>query len=371
LKQADPFKQYYPALTGFRAIAAYAVFIHHIIPKYETKIPQPIFNFFNELHVGVVFFFVLSGFLITLRYGEISFSSSKDLLRYGRNRFARIYPVYFVLIIATLLVSGNYDVKDWILNITLLKGFFDDYKFSGIAQSWSLTVEESFYFLAPFIFYITTKKVPFLLQLLFWHAIGVVLVVIFHGINFHSLFDSYTFMLHFTFFGLCFNFYCGIYLAKKINSVRGDQPMVTGRKSGFPRTYFFLFLLILSVVVMSCLRTSVYKFGILHPVGRIINFIILPPLTAAFFYFLINEASFLRTLLSSKFFISLGKSSYIFYLIHMGIVYTFLLNYVSENIVLIFLGLIILSLLLYFLFEEPVNAFLRSQREYNQSYHQT
>lgn len=361
MKQADQVKQYYPALTGFRALAAYAVFIHHFIPRYEDKLPPSIFNFFNELHVGVVFFFVLSGFLITLRYGEVSNFSVGFFLNYLRNRFARIYPIYLTLIISTLLIANNYAIVDWLLNIFLLKGFFDNYKFSGIAQSWSLTVEECFYFLAPFIFYITAKRIPLFLQLLFWYAIGVVLVVVFQRIGFYSFFNSYKFMLHFTFFGLCFNFYCGVYLAKKINSKKNEPGSTTVKNFGIPLTYIFCVLLMLAVFAMACLRSPLYEFGILHPLGRIINFGILPPLTAAFFYFLITEESLLRKLLSSKFFLYLGKSSYIFYLIHMGIVYTFLFNYVSENIFIIFLLLNLVSLVLFLLIEEPVNRLLRSR----------
>ena len=38
------------------------------------------------------------------------------------------------------------------LNIFFIRGFFDDLKFTGVGQGWSLTVEECFYLLAPVLF---------------------------------------------------------------------------------------------------------------------------------------------------------------------------------------------------------------------------
>ncbi|MGQ7387973.1 acyltransferase family protein, partial [Streptococcus suis] len=56
---------YIPALTGVRAIAAFLVFFHHFN---RTDFSYPVFRTLNEFHMGVTLFFVLSGFLICLRY---------------------------------------------------------------------------------------------------------------------------------------------------------------------------------------------------------------------------------------------------------------------------------------------------------------
>lgn len=53
---------YFKPLTGVRAIAAYLVFIHHFPPFLEQEIGSGLFNFFNELHVGVTMFFVFDWF---------------------------------------------------------------------------------------------------------------------------------------------------------------------------------------------------------------------------------------------------------------------------------------------------------------------
>ncbi len=51
---------YFNALTGLRAMAAYMVYAHHFNP-----IPKnyAVHGLVNELHIGVTLFFVLSGFL--------------------------------------------------------------------------------------------------------------------------------------------------------------------------------------------------------------------------------------------------------------------------------------------------------------------
>jgi len=159
----------YPALTGIRAIAAYMVFLHHNDIFKESIFGKLIHNFFTEFHVGVTIFFVLSGFLICNRYfNQVNFNFRDYIVK----RFARIYPMYFILTTATFvyfgLMNAHFDFRDlkiYLLNITFLKGFFEVFKFSGIGQGWSLTVEESFYLLAP-LFFLLIKRSKFCLFLI-------------------------------------------------------------------------------------------------------------------------------------------------------------------------------------------------------------
>jgi len=52
----------------------------------------------------------------------------------------------------TFWVRGTTDLELWITNLTFLRGYSSRLKFTGIGAGWSLTVEETFYFLAPLIF---------------------------------------------------------------------------------------------------------------------------------------------------------------------------------------------------------------------------
>ena len=82
-------KNYFPALTGVRAFAAYLVFISHYDYVFVDNFPQFFKRFFHEFHIGVTVFFVLSGFLITYRYYN-NFHLTKDWFKqYLKNRVAR------------------------------------------------------------------------------------------------------------------------------------------------------------------------------------------------------------------------------------------------------------------------------------------
>jgi peptidoglycan/LPS O-acetylase OafA/YrhL len=98
-----PLQNYIPALTGVRAMAAFLVFISHFHYIFDENIPHFVQRFFQEFHIGVTIFFVLSGFLIAFRYYD-NFSLSKDWFKqYLKNRVARIYPMYFLLTIGAFI----------------------------------------------------------------------------------------------------------------------------------------------------------------------------------------------------------------------------------------------------------------------------
>ena len=86
-------KIFFPALTGYRAIAAWMVFVYHFFPFKNPNIPDFVKDIAGQLHMGVDMFFVLSGFLITYRYFD---ENPINFKKYMVNRIARIYPMYFL-----------------------------------------------------------------------------------------------------------------------------------------------------------------------------------------------------------------------------------------------------------------------------------
>ena len=187
-----------PPLTGVRAIAAYMVFLHHTERNPLAK----------ELHVGVTLFFVLSGFLIAYKYETACQFNFAWLRQYFQNRFARIFPVYLLIAVTSLLLLGDQTWTTWFLNLTLLKGFSVKTLGSGIAQAWSLTVEECFYASAPVIFLFSRKNL--LKPLLFLAALlgGILLLTRIPLVN--VSFGPPTFVLLYTFFGRFLEFFAGI-----------------------------------------------------------------------------------------------------------------------------------------------------------------
>jgi len=351
-------KHFFLPLTGIRAIAAFMVCLFHFNPFSEAHFGSFVHDFFNEFHVGVTFFFVLSGFLIAYRYFDETQMAFKQ---YFINRFARIYPVYFILTTLYMLQNyvhlyGRFDCSGWLLeyglNISLLKGLFDDYKFTGILQSWSLTVEECFYFFAPIAFLLIRKKstwlflLPILLLLL-----GYALVALFHQVHFYGFFGTLDFMLSYTFLGRAFEFFIGIGLAIIF--------LKRSKASSFvvERSYLFTLIGVLNCI-LSILWIAHFKgglaHGIEHPMGKLINNFILPLVGIGSLYWgLITEKTWLSRLLSTRLFILLGKSSYVFYLIHLWVAQ------LNTNFLFVLILSAVLSLLIYKFVEDPLHKWMK------------
>jgi peptidoglycan/LPS O-acetylase OafA/YrhL len=383
-------KNYIPALTGVRALAAYLVFISHFSYVFDEGYPHFIRRFLTEFHIGVTIFFVLSGFLIAFRYYD-NFQLTGDWFKqYLKNRVARIYPMYFLLTIGAFVyyfftrepaIVANFPsaVGLFFMHITFVRGFFYDLNFTGIAQGWSLTVEECFYFSAPIVFFIAKRYNKFYLQILAITGFGVLMVLLFRHVNWYGFFGNFTFMMLYTYFGRCFEFFVGIQLALFV------------RKKGLERTnkisytYIGFVMIFVCVGIMSMLAIPKgSSAGLYNPFGIVTNNYLLPVCIATFFYGLITEDSRLKKILANPFVELLGKSSYIFYLIHLGYMYSMLLNsfnwlndwtfslydtwgvewhspfqFDSLNLLFIFIVLNAISIFLFKFIEEPLNHYIR------------
>jgi len=350
----------FPALTGVRALAAFMVYIHHYNPFSVALFGQYIHDFFSEFHIGVTLFFVLSGFLICNRYYD---EDNFNFKSYFIKRFARIYPMYFLLTTFTFLFFAIFhsqtnlvDLKNYFFNISFLKGFSDDLKFTGIAQGWSLTVEEIFYVLAPIFFVLIKRRKLFLILLpIFFIGIGLLLVSIFNRIDCFGFMKSINFMLDFTFFGRVTEFFVGISLALLLR----NNSFVTKFKRV---TYIGFFGIILSGCALVSLKEG-DGFGVDTLFGKVINTLLLPIFgIAPLFWGLIKEKTLLSKFFSTKISVLLGKSSYIFYLIHLGVFVT-ILSKISTNQWFIFFTLNVISVVLYLYLESPLNKIIRKNVE--------
>lgn len=351
--------RYFDELTGIRAVAAYLVFFHHLNFFKEKYFGKIIHNIVDEFHIGVTIFFVLSGFLIAYKYlDNVSLSDKIWIKHYFLKRIARIYPLYFILTTITFafLIITTSNVKEniglYLANISFLKGFFDELKFSGIAQSWSLTVEECFYFSAPFIL-ILSKRIYLIVIFIIIFLLGLTSVFIFENIDFYGFMGNFRFMILYTFWGRCFEFYIGIKLAMFYNKHYRTLTEVKPIK-----TVIGALWIICCVVALSLLKKE--ELGLFTPIGIVINNIVLPLGIAILFLGLITEKSILQKILSSKLFILLGKSSYAFYLIHIGLISANVFAF-FHNQILVFVILNLLSIFLFRFVEEPLNKIIRKK----------
>jgi len=144
-------------IDGLRAIAILCVIIYHAFP---TVLPAGF--------VGVDFFFVISGYLITNIILQDHSRGSFRYLHFYRNRIKRIFPalicVLFVFLFAGyfLLLPGEF--SDLGKHVAGGAGFIDNILYSKekgyfntasdlkpLLHLWSLGVEEQFYFVIPLL----------------------------------------------------------------------------------------------------------------------------------------------------------------------------------------------------------------------------
>ena len=124
---------------------------------------------FPSGNFGVDLFFVLSGFLITriLLQGrqyveEGSQSLSLTLRHFYIRRTLRIFPLYYAFLIGYAGISQSWvnDLTPWLWTFTLnLYRVFIDSDWGGpISHLWSLSVEEQFYFVWPWVILFTPRR---------------------------------------------------------------------------------------------------------------------------------------------------------------------------------------------------------------------
>jgi peptidoglycan/LPS O-acetylase OafA/YrhL len=140
--------RYYPQLDGLRAVAILCVLIEHELTR-SLHIP----GWENFGSLGVMLFFVLSGFLITglLCKEEIN-TGNIDLKAFYMRRALRIFPAFFALIaVVSILVSvGLVNDTSWktiLICCFYLRNIWGDG--GTLGHTWSLSLEEQFYIFWP------------------------------------------------------------------------------------------------------------------------------------------------------------------------------------------------------------------------------
>lgn len=343
-------KNYFHSLTGLRAVAAWMVFIYHSIPYNNPNFPNILKKIFAEFNIGVDIFFVLSGFLITYRYyNQLSFNFRNYIL----NRFARIYPMYFLVSVGTFATiyfsnaAWNADRSiELVLNFTMTKALFEKYIFTGVMQGWTLTLEELFYFTAPFYFYLIRKNARWIILLpIIIFTLGSTLKYLFADVENIGRFMQVNISVY------IIEFAAGVLAALLI--LKNNTIIFNGYF-----TIFGIFILGCYLIFYHFLKEHITKSDFTEFVRM---FIISSAGIATLIIGLVQKKNLVQKIMSSNMMSVAGKSSYVFYLIHAGWVANFLYNYITQNIMMIFLILNIISIFIFKYIEEPLNIYIRSQ----------
>lgn len=142
-------------LTSLRFFAAMAVVVFHTGATWagnQPWVPWPVATFLRNGSLGVTFFFVLSGFILQHVY-QGGFGHSIRFAQYMRARFARVYPVYLLAVLAMLPFATTFD-KGIFAQFFLVQSWPPEAmpvfaNWNGPA--WTLSVEFAFYLLFPLI----------------------------------------------------------------------------------------------------------------------------------------------------------------------------------------------------------------------------
>jgi peptidoglycan/LPS O-acetylase OafA/YrhL len=145
-----------PALTGVRFIAAIGVLLYHYGASFleRSGIPHPIAQLLHNGYLGVSLFFVLSGFILTYTH-QTDIINERFIGDFYVARFARIYPVYFlVLMIGFPVISAPLSPTSMAAVILMLQSWTPPQSGAGylwVMQAWTLSVEFFFYLCFPAI----------------------------------------------------------------------------------------------------------------------------------------------------------------------------------------------------------------------------
>jgi peptidoglycan/LPS O-acetylase OafA/YrhL len=181
-------KVYFPNLNGIRFIAAFLVIIHHIeqikrVFGLENNWSNPVVEIIGKL--GVVLFFVLSGFLITyLLLVEKSKTGTIAVKEFYMRRILRIWPLYYLIVGLSFLVFSQLPLlampewsglvlSDLPVKLTLFILFLPNLAILLFApvpyasQTWSVGVEEQFYLIWPVLIKSVKNKQVLLYSIIF------------------------------------------------------------------------------------------------------------------------------------------------------------------------------------------------------------
>jgi peptidoglycan/LPS O-acetylase OafA/YrhL len=142
------------SLTGVRFAAALGVFLFHFGAAFSERIgaPKALTTLLQNGNMGVSFFFVLSGFILTYTY-DGRLRTRAAVIQYFVGRFSRIYPVYALALLLALPVLfrplGPHEAVKVLFMVQSWTFPSDTSSNAWISQAWTLSIEFFFYLIFP------------------------------------------------------------------------------------------------------------------------------------------------------------------------------------------------------------------------------
>lgn len=166
IKEDGPRLGHIPSFDGFRGLFVLQVVLYHAL----------VTDFLKGSPIIIDWFFVASGFLITsLLLDERRATGNTNLRRFYQRRALRLFPAMYLMIgVATILliigvtfVPGvSEQLGDWWIepiaaatySYYVVAAFMPGTLDGVLGHTWSLTVEEQFYFIWPLVFLAAARR---------------------------------------------------------------------------------------------------------------------------------------------------------------------------------------------------------------------
>ncbi len=325
-------------LNTIRAFASLIVLISHY--SNVTKVFGGVLGKGGG-QIGVMLFFVLSGFLMTYLYAKKDFTH-KSIYKYFVARFARVVPLFIFMVITSYLLQfintiSLYDINSISLLITHLLFI------NGVSVLWTIPVEIQYYmlfvFLWLFIYKLSIKFYGFIVLFVLSLILSTLDAPLLHLLNHEitlNIIKALPYFLVGSAFGLIFT-----------SSIKNNKYV-----SNYWGLSIFILLLVFPQIFHAIFNRELILWG---------NPLVLLSVSL-FFYtvvFLTPSKSIIYANCLGDYF---GKISYSLYLWHLPILYS-MKAVAREHKFLIFplylLAVVIVASLSYYLLEDPLRKLLR------------
>lgn len=164
ISKKDYLDKYYPQIDGIRALAVVAVISYHFS---EKILPSG--------YLGVDVFFVISGFVISASlFRHVEDAPLKRFSQFYRRRIKRLLPALVFVVLTGVIMMGCFSKQPYtylktgtlsLFGLSNLLLYHESIDYWGavaalnpFTHTWSLGVEEQFYFLYPIIVILFTRR---------------------------------------------------------------------------------------------------------------------------------------------------------------------------------------------------------------------